>query len=204
MILSTARSFTTLVFIVALYACVRAKDEDVASDSSATVKPAAPASNAAQPASRFTQTSSWTVNIRGIGPLHAGMSRREAAAVMGVSPALIDSAWTDCDYVGFGDVPEGVSIMVEGGTIARIDVTKGPVATEEGARIGDSEDRIRQLYGSRLTVSPHAYVDGHYLIVHPEAPADSAFRIVFETDGHVVTQYRSGRLPPVEWVEGCS
>ncbi|HJP58842.1 MAG TPA: hypothetical protein VJ865_02545 [Gemmatimonadaceae bacterium] len=189
---------------MALYACVRAKDEHIASDSSATVKPAAQAGDTARPASRFAKTSSWTVNIRGIGPLHAGMSRREAAAVMGVSPAVIDSAWTDCDYVGFGDVPEGVSFMVEGGTIARVDVTKGRVATEEGARIGDSEDRIRQLYGSRLTVSPHAYVDGHYLIVHPKEPADSAFRIVFETDGHVVTQYRSGRLPPVEWVEGCS
>jgi hypothetical protein len=132
------------------------------------------------------------------------MSRPEAAAVMGVSPAVIDSAWTDCDYVGFGDMPEGVSFMVEGGTIARVEVRNGRVATEEGARIGDSENRIRRLYGSRLTVTPHTYVDGHYLTVRPIQKADSGFRIVFETDGRVVTQYRSGRRPPVEYVEGCS
>ncbi len=28
-------------------------------------------------------------------------------------------------------------------------------------------------------------------------------RIVFETDGQVVTTYRAGRFPPVEYVERC-
>jgi hypothetical protein len=28
-------------------------------------------------------------------------------------------------------------------------------------------------------------------------------RIVFETDGKKVVKYRSGRLPAVEYVEGC-
>jgi hypothetical protein len=197
-------SLTTLISVGVLYACVSAKDEPAASDTLGLVKRGAAASEIPDSASRFAETSSWTVNIRGIGPLHAGMSRPEAAAVMGVSPALIDSAWTDCDYVGFGDMPEGVSLMVEGGTIARVEVRHGRVATKEGARIGDSEDRIHRLYGSRLIVTPHKYVEGHYLTVRPTEAADSGFRIVFETDGRVVTQYRSGRRPPVEYVEGCS
>ena len=198
------KSLTTLIFAGAIYGCVSAKDERAASDSVSLVKSEAATSKTPDSLSRFANTSSWTVNIRGIGPLQAGMSRPQAAAVMGVPPAVIDSAWTDCDYVGFGDMPEGVSFMVEGGTIARLEVRNGRVATEEGARIGDSEDRIRRLYGSRLTVTPHKYVDGHYLTVKPTKAADSAFRIVFETDGRVVTQYRSGRRPPVEYVEGCS
>ena len=192
------------IFAVALYACVRAEDKHGAADSSRVIGAEGLVSVAPDTISRFANTSTWTVNIRGIGPLQAGMSRTQAAAVMGVSPAAIDSAWTDCDYVGFGDMPEGVSFMVEGGTIARVDVDKGRVATEEGARIGDSEARIRQLYGSRLTVTPHKYIEGHYLTVLPKEAADSAFRIVFETDGHNVIQYRSGRRPQVEYVEGCS
>jgi hypothetical protein len=29
------------------------------------------------------------------------------------------------------------------------------------------------------------------------------FRIVFETDGQRVTRFRAGRLPAVQYVEGC-
>ena len=36
------------------------------------------------------------------------------------------------------------------------------------------------------------------------ATADSAYRLIFETDGQRVTEYRAGLLPAVEWVEGCS
>ena len=41
----------------------------------------------------------------------------------------------------------------------------------------------------------------HYL-----KPSDPAlpYRLVFETDGERVTRYRAGRLPEVEWVEGCA
>src|SRR4051794_15522410 len=93
------KSLTTLILVGGLYACLSAKDESAASDTSGLVKRGASASQTPDSVSRFAETSSWTVNVRGIGPLHAGMSRPEAAAVMGVSPALIDSAWTDCDYV---------------------------------------------------------------------------------------------------------
>jgi hypothetical protein len=195
--------FVALSLVCALTACTRSKGERAGGESSASVRRAGAVSQS-DSASHFVNTSSWSVNIRGIGPLQAGMSRAEAARVMGVSPGVVDSAWTDCDYVGFGDMPEGVSFMVEGGTIARVDVNNGRVTTEEGARIGDTEDRIRKLYGARLSTTPHKYVDGHYLTVGPTGAADTAFRIIFETDGRVVTRYRSGRRPPVEYVEGCS
>jgi hypothetical protein len=200
---SPLKVFVALSLVCALTACTRSKDERAGAESSASVRRAGALSQS-DSASHFVNTSSWSVNIRGIGPLQAGMSRAEAARVMGVPPGVVDSAWTDCDYVGFGDMPEGVSFMVEDGTIARVDVNNGRVATEEGARIGDTEDRIRKLYGARLSTTPHKYVDGHYLTVRLTDAADTAFRIIFETDGRVVTRYRSGRRPPVEYVEGCS
>jgi hypothetical protein len=95
--------------------------------------------------------------------------------------------------------------MVIDGRIARLDVRHpATVRTAEGAGIGDSEARIHPLYPGRVEVQPHKYTDGHYLIVTPSAPAESTFRMIFETDGTRVTTYRTGRLPEVGWVEGCS
>ena len=147
----------------------------------------------------------WMVTPRGFGPLHAGMTRAEAEAVVGGSLAVNgDSAWTDCGYVPADRLPSGVRVMVEAGTVARIDIESRTITTTEGARIGDSEDRIRQLYPTRVVATPHKYTAGQYLTVRPAADADSQFRLVFETDSGRVTRYRAGRVPPVEYVEGCS
>ena len=78
--------------------------------------------------------------------------------------------------------------------------------TDRGARIGDTQARIEQLYRGRVVAMPAKYDPrGKYLVVRPIPPADSSRRIVFETDSTTrVTRYRVGREPEVEWVEGCS
>ena len=93
--------------------------------------------------------------------------------------------------------------MVEAGSIARVDVDSAGVATAEGVRVGDAEDQVQQRYAGRVEVSPHKYVEGHYLTVTPASPGDSAFRLVFEVRKGRIVRYRAGRLPPVEYVEGC-
>lgn len=147
--------------------------------------------------------SEWVVTPRGIGPVRAGMTRAEAEAALGGSLAIqSDSDWKECAYVPDNLLPPGVSVMVENGAIARVEIDSGRIATAEGARIGDTEDAIRQLYHGRVVVTPHKYTGGHYLTVTPLA-ADSMYKIVFETNGRRVTQYRAGRLPAVDYVEGC-
>jgi hypothetical protein len=94
--------------------------------------------------------------------------------------------------------------MVERDTVVRVEVKEGGVSTAEGARIGDNEGRINSLYTGRVFIRPHKYTTGKYMIVMPPAGADTMFRIVFETDGAKVTEFRSGRFPAVEYVEGCS
>jgi hypothetical protein len=93
--------------------------------------------------------------------------------------------------------------MVVDGRVARVETQDSAVATDRGGRVGDSESRIDSLYSGRVTVEPHKYVNGHYLIVAPETAGDSS-RIIFETDGARVTRLRAGLLPAVGWVEGCS
>ena len=141
----------------------------------------------------------WVVTPRGIGPVKVGMTPREALGLtMDIAGAEMSSA--TCAYVKSGRVPAGVGVMANNGQVARIDVDSGAIATAEGAKIGDPEARIHQLYAGRVKEQPHKYTSGHYLVV---TPADTAYRLIFETDGGVVTAYRAGREPEVQWVEKC-
>jgi hypothetical protein len=141
----------------------------------------------------------------GLGQIQVGMTLDEAVSLGLLSENPTMNA--KCDYVfpavGAG-IPEGVSVMVVRGKIARIDVDTGAVTTEEGARIGDTEDKIKTIYGDDLQIQPHKYITGgHYMIV-PGDSASAGKAIVFETDGQRVTMFRGGRQPEVQWVEGCS
>lgn len=144
--------------------------------------------------------STWTVSAVGIGPVRAGMTLAEAGRALGV-PLSADSA--SCTYVRPPGVPVGVSFMIVDGRVARVDVDSGAVRTTAGAGIGDSETRVRSLYAGRVAVQPQKYTAGHSLVVTPRARADSAYRLIFETDSGVVTRYRAGALPAVAWVERC-
>jgi hypothetical protein len=141
---------------------------------------------------------------KGIGPIQAGMTVAQAEAALRTSlaaPTGVDSA--QCRFVQWSGGPPGLRLMVERGVIVRMDVDSGSVETTAGARVGDTEQRVRELYGDRLAAAPHKYTAGRYLTVTPADPADSLFRLVFETDGQRVTRYRAGTRPQVEYVEGC-
>jgi hypothetical protein len=45
---------------------------------------------------------------------------------------------------------------------------------------------------------------GNYLTFIPQDRPDRNYRLVFETDGDRVTNFRSGQVPEVEAIEGCS
>jgi hypothetical protein len=140
----------------------------------------------------------------GLGQIQIGMTLNEAVN-MGLLNERPDLK-AECDYVypavGAG-IPFGVGVMVVRGKIARIDIDTGSVTTEDGAKIGDSEDRLKSIYDDELRVEPHKYIEGgHYMTVMGDS-ASAGKALVFETDGKRVTMFRGGRLPEVKWVEGC-
>lgn len=148
--------------------------------------------------------SDLALNEDGLGQIQIGMTLDEAVN-MGLLNERPDIKQA-CDFVfpavGAG-IPFGVNVMVVKGKVARIDVDTGTVTTEDGAKIGDSEDKIKTIYGDELKVSPHKYIEGgHYLTVMGDS-ASAGKAMVFETDGKQVTMFRAGRIPEVEWVEGC-
>ena len=146
-----------------------------------------------------------SLNEDGLGPIQVGMTLAEAVnmGLLNENPNMKK----ECDFVfpavGAG-VPDNVGVMIVKGKVARIDVDTGSVTTEDGAKIGDTEDKIRSIYDGDVQVEPHKYVTGgHYMIVMGDS-ASAGKAIVFETNGKVVTNFRAGRLPEVKWVEGCS
>ena len=94
-----------------------------------------------------------------------------------------------------------MAFMITNGRIARVDISSRGYATERGARIGDSEARIKSLYRGMVKVSQHPYVDGHYLTVDMNR---GRFSLIFETDGKRVTSFRAGKSTEVGYIEGCS
>jgi hypothetical protein len=138
------------------------------------------------------------------------MTVEEARAALGgdfVAPGP-DVGMSDspeaCQYAQSRRLPPGVRVMLEGLRVVRVEVDSGSYATAEGARVGDTEARIQQLYPGRVEVQPHKYTDGHYLVARPAQGSDTTHLLVFETDGRVVTRFRGGRRPQVEYVEGCA
>lgn len=147
--------------------------------------------------------STWSLEVSGIGPVRMGMSVQEVVKALD-GAVNVPEELGGCDYVFPRGWPEGLSVMVVDGRVARIEVWGGEIATAEGARIGMSEQEIHALYPGQVEVRPHKYTDGNYLIITPAGPLGAEHRIVFETDGSVVERYRAGVLPAVEWVEGCA
>jgi hypothetical protein len=147
---------------------------------------------------------SFTISPNSFGPLRVGMTVAQAAKAMGGGFGAPTGYSGGCGYAALVKAPKGLAVMLDNGKIARFEVRSGGIATAEGARIGDSEARIKSLYGSAVTTTPHKYVQGgHYLTVTPVSRADTAYKIIFETDGKQVTEFRSGKSPEVEQVERC-
>jgi hypothetical protein len=148
----------------------------------------------------------WRITTKGFGTVKVGMTADQASAALGVRLVLGESFddHGQCRFATPARNFAGVSFMMISGRIARVDVDSDAYATPSGATVGMTVQQVKAMYPGRIQVSPHAYSDGHYLTYMPKDATDRNYRIVFETDGKRVTSIRAGRLPEVEYVEGCA
>ena len=145
----------------------------------------------------------WTVTPTGVGPVRFGSSLAQLNAALGDTLRPKYDVNDECDHLQPAAFPMGMSLMIERDTIVRVDVDTAGIRTREGAQVGDTEQDVLALYGSRVEVQPHKYTgpEGHYLVIRD--PADTLRLLIFETDGHRVERYRAGLRPAVEYIEGC-
>lgn len=188
------RRTSRLLVIVALACSPAARDTaDTASAIADSPRDSSAASDSTPP--------QWVVRADGIGPLRVGVPLAAASRTLGEALRVTQAA---CDHVNPTKMPDGILLMVIDDTVARVEVDSAGIRTVEGAQVGDSESRVLELYGTRARIEPHKYTypDGHYVVVTP--PSDTLHRIIFETLKGRVTNYRAGRVPAVQLVEGCS
>lgn len=145
------------------------------------------------------------VTSEGFAGVKFGMKVAEAEAALGHKLKALGGE-ANCSYVEPEGAYDGLAFMVIDGVIARLDVQESTtIATDTGAKVGDSEQHVIDLYKGKAqtAVQPHKYTgpEGHYVLV---LGSDGKAQIVFETDGKKVVSYRAGRQPEVEWIEGCS
>ena len=130
----------------------------------------------------------------GLGPLELGMTERQAERVLGRN--LRQYKLGSCGTATFH---RRDYLLFSSGRLARVSVSTRRYATRKGIRVGSSQKRLRALYPSAKR-SRHAYnPDGSYFKV-----TFGNRRLVFETDGSEVTAMHGGRIPEVDYVEGCA
>lgn len=186
------RFFIALALVAGIGACEQRTAQTL--DSSAA---------AAEPA-ELPSPDTWTVDAEGIGRVRTGIPVAALGETLGTEIRPEYDFNPSCTHVKPPGLPPGVALMIVDDTVARVEVTSGDVKTAEGAGIGDAESDVVTLYQGRVEVQPHKYTgpQGHYVVVTP--PGDSLHRIIFETDGRKVLRYRAGRVPAVQYVEGCA
>ena len=145
----------------------------------------------------------FVVTYDRFGPAKIGMTLSQASKALRVRVTR-DAGYegSNCYYASPKGGFKGIAFMMSGRRIARIDIESRDYATDRGAKIGDSEARIKRLYKGKYKVLRHSYVDeGHYIEVEMKG---GKYSIIFETDGKRVGTYRVGKPEQVGYVEGCS
>lgn len=144
---------------------------------------------------------SWVVREDGADPVRVGMTLAQLNAVLH-EKFLKPAAKNDqaCFYVDPKGKPK-ISLMIEDGRLARVDVNGSGIFTSTGLQVGDTEKHALQVYGRRLKTEPHKYIDnGHYLTAKSN---NELYGIRFETEDEKNTSSYAGRYRAIQYVEGC-
>lgn len=153
-----------------------------------------------EPVELEPEAPTWAVTLHGAGPIRFGMTVAQASGALGTT---IGASPQGCDYASMPGAPAGMRFMVVDGRIVRADVDSAGLPSDRGAAVGMTAAEVQGLYGDSLAIVPHKYdTAGRYLVFAPPT-GDTAYRVLFETSGDRVVRYRAGRVPEVEWVEGC-
>lgn len=167
-------------------------------------------------------TANSPVTLTSVGPVVVGMTVDQISAAAGVALTRqpdFDQAMAEknCAYVSPATIPGYVpppdsgnksplAFMIVDGKLARIDILGGDFATAQGIKVGSEEGAVLEAYGDGQPLPPRAFIGPpyRYLTATPKEEEDRNYRMVFESDGAKVVNYRVGQLPQVENRQGCT
>ena len=167
-------------------------------------------------------TANSPVTLTSVGPVVVGMTLEQISDAAGVELTRqpdFDQAMAErkCAYVSPSTIPGYVpppdsgnksplAFMIADGRLVRIDILGGDFATTQGIRVGSDEKAVLDAYGGGEELPPRAFIGPpyRYLTATPKDEKDKNYRMVFESDGAKVVNYRVGQLPHVEHKQGCT
>ena len=151
---------------------------------------------------RPTLDASSSVSTVGIDRIMFGMTIHDAQVAAGSRFTPVTPTG-HCYLVTPDDGQAGLTFWVVAGTIERVDVDTRTITTRSGAGIGDTEDRIREMFGERIHTTPLPNGSGNLLAYIPKDVADATYRVMFLSNGVQITRLWAGRLPWAEELGGC-
>jgi hypothetical protein len=146
--------------------------------------------------------------FHGFGPARFG-DAAEAVRIAWGRPLVADRQTTPdtpCVYLNPDPEPSAemrIAFMLDYDKFVRYDVSGTGYEAPGGGRVGNHRDALVSMYGDTHTLVPHKYVEGGQYFIVP-GPDGSNARLVFELDAEgMVTEWRVGTPPQVDYVEGC-
>jgi hypothetical protein len=145
-----------------------------------------------------------TISTVGLDKVNFGMTLDEARKAAGTELVVDGAGNPACELVRPQSGPDGVAFLISDGRVERVDLTKPPIGTRSGAKVGSTADQVKALYPGQIQEQPRTDGQpGTQLVFVPKDAADAKFRIIFLTDGTTVQSFRAGRLPQVAATTGC-
>jgi hypothetical protein len=146
--------------------------------------------------------SSWCLSMTGLGAVRTGMTVDQVLPLLDWSGLERKQRAGKCWYLRY-DGPAAFRLMIIDDRVARIELAGAThLHTFAGAGIGTTETQLQAMYGDRLDVQPHKYVEGGHTITLRSGAGTEGLR--FETERGAVTAVQAGPWEHLNLVEGCA
>ncbi|WP_411852439.1 hypothetical protein ACLB90_08155 [Stenotrophomonas sp. LGBM10] len=199
-------SVLALGLVLAVGACGRTADSTPEAGGAAGASPTTPttptAATAAVPAPAAA-AATGPARLDGYGPVSLDSTLDQVRAAW---KEPLDGAVPD-DYCHSlrpqGAQADDVVFMIESRRLVRYDVHNDRIVAPGGGKVGMSLGELQTLYPDRGDVTPHKYDEqGHNLRVRPATEGGALVNFEIDRNG-IVTDWRVGLPPQVDYVEGC-
>ncbi len=144
------------------------------------------------------------IHLRGVGEILIGMTMQEARKTTGQTFTQEFSGGEErgCHIYRIQGIAR-VSFMLTNGRISRIEILNPMFKTISGIGVGDSQRAVLQKYAGRVTEEKEHYTRNPLFVYNPKDAADQSYRIKFYCENGTIRSITVGKIPEVNYVEGC-
>lgn len=146
----------------------------------------------------------WVITATGYGSVHVGMTAPQAEKLLETKLSLEESPLVgDCFIATPQRGHKGLYLMIDAGVITHVGVGLRGIADDVGLRVGDTADKVKRLYGTKLEIEEHPYEDNafYYYVWNQDRSRGKRYEI---NSSGLIVEIRGGDAS-IQLIEGpCS